>query len=83
MYGEKNSNKVIDDQLVTDLLKLLAEYKVNESNKEGFSKVFYGKLFFLFSTLVNFAKYSGYNAEHMDQIYRLRVGIMDLFSDVI
>lgn len=75
--------RVIDEKLVTELLELLAAYKINEETEENNAKEFYGKLFFLYCTLVNYAQYSDYKVEHMIQINRLRVGILDLFSDVL
>lgn len=80
---DMKTKKDINEQMVTELLELLESYKLNELNEKSFSKLFYGKLFFLFSILVNYAQYSGYKVEHMEQINRLRVGIMDLFSDVL
>lgn len=79
---EMKCQREVNEQLVNQIIELLSEYKDHTLNESVISKAFTGKLFYMFSTLVYQAKSTKYNSATMEQIFRLRVSLLDIFIDI-
>ncbi|TFE19275.1 hypothetical protein [Cohnella luojiensis] len=76
-------SKVVDKDTFEQLYSKLNEYTEQIKGHDSLLRSMAGKLFYLFSTMVLEAKYTNYNSEIMDEVFRLRQVLIDVFDENI
>jgi hypothetical protein len=76
-------DKQYSNEDFSELYLKLGEYKIEIKDAVVMNRPFVAKMFYLFSTLVLYAKYIDYEPKVMDEIYRLRTNLLSMLDDGI
>lgn len=81
MVGLRTTKKV-DVATLEKIHEKLESYTINSRSSILIEKSFVSKIFYLFSTMVLEAHYIGYDKDIMNEVFKLRVSLLNLFDGI-